>query len=192
MLLRPPGRWPPSTTQKRDIHPQRAHITKLLGYNPTDQSGDFVYVVHVDEKRHLLDELQRWPRAVDPTNSALMISAHSGPAGINRLDGDDDHRVYWTELSALSCGVSSLWLVGCGSNACLAAWSSSGGPAFNWMACTVTKEYWKKLIPYLLEEISLDVRMPEDIATSLRHEFGDKVEYFERKSSWDRVLPKVV
>lgn len=172
---------------------QHARIIEILGYDPTDQNGDFVYVVHVDEKRHLLDELQRWSRAVDPTNSALMIYAHSGPNGINRLGGDDEHRVYWTDLSsALSCGVSSLWLVGCKSDECLAQWSSSGGPARNWMACTSTKEYWKKLIPYFLDEISLDVPTPEDIATRLHQEFGDRVEYFQRKASWGIVSPKTI
>lgn len=171
---------------------QCARITNLLGYDPTSQSGDFVYVVHVDEKRHLLDELQRWSQSVNPTNSALMIYAHSGSAGINRLRGDNDHRVSWIELSsALSCGVSSLWIVGCGSDACLTTWSSSGGPARNWMACTATKAYWKKLNPYFLDEISLDVRMPEDIATRLHQEFGDEVKYFERKSSWNIVSQKV-
>lgn len=167
---------------------QKARIIKLFGYDPTARDGDFVYVVHADLKSELLAELTRWSRSVDPSNSALMIYTHSGPLGINRIGGDNDHRVLWSELSAaLSCGVSSLWLVGCKSKACLDAWASDGGPARNWMACTATKEYWKKLIPYFLDEISLEVRMPEDVAARLQKEFNDTVEYFERNATWKRL-----
>jgi hypothetical protein len=166
---------------------EKARLVSVLGYDPTDSNGRFVYVVHADTKADLLCELAAWLSRVDNNAAALMVYSHGGSRGINRKTGDAVHRVTWQELSeSLPGGVSSLWLAGCRTRHCLDAWQEADvAPVKSWLVCTHASESWLKMIPSFQLELSMDpVFEPAEIANRLRDAFRDRVEILERRTTW--------
>lgn len=163
---------------------ERKRIVDIVGYDPTDPSGRFVYIVHASTRAEFLHALTEWHARIGEGQGALMIYAHMGTLGINRISGDKEHRITWSELGdALPNNVASLWLAGCKSHHCLSAWGATA-PVTDWLVCTSETKPWAPLIPAFIMEISVDpVYFPEAIARKLDDAFGDDVEYHRRSDN---------
>lgn len=168
-------------THVRYTQEELTRIVRVLGYDPTAEDGRFVRVVVATTKDEFLSELARWNQAVPAGTGALLVYAHMGEPGLAPARDAIEDIVTWQELGGvLTNKVSSLWLAGCTSAWCLAAWATpAASPVLNWLACTVKSEYWAPLITRFYGEISLDpVLTPRAIAKLLQNQAGN-VEYLE-------------
>lgn len=120
-------------------------------------------------KAMLLKGLSEWSTRVDASNAFLCIYAHMGSDGMNCTSSLDDRLVSWQELAeAISDGVEYLWLLGCKSEECLAAWSDLSNPVRHLLLATSESKYWQPLLRCFAAEISisnivLDGDMPEKL-----------------------------
>jgi hypothetical protein len=167
---------------------EKQKLLSALGYDPTDSTGQFVYVVHSATRDEFLAELSAWHERAHDNDCALLIYAHMAPDDIGPVDSTSVPGVTWRELAeALPHGISSLWLAGCESHYCTAAWAKPPAQhcVRNWLVCTTTSIYWLPLMPYFIKELSLDpIFYPEQIAGALATAFGDQVRTLQREDIW--------
>ena len=166
---------------------EKARVMRVLGYDPTDASGRFVYVVHTTDREEFMARLSEWHERTKHEDAALLIYAHMGENDLGPDEGDSPG-VAWRELGKiLSDGVSSLWLAGCESDHCLTHWATSPSmhPVKNWLVSTSASVYWLPLIPYFVKELSVaPVCMPNEIAQALSLAFPGQARLRQREDQW--------
>lgn len=167
---------------------EKRRLVDRLGYDPTDAAGRFVYVVHATDREEFILRLSAWHERTKGQDTALLIYAHMGEADIGPVEDEDAPGVTWRELGdILGNAVSSLWLAGCESQHCLAAWAEAPSmhPVKNWVVCTKSSVYWQPLIAHFVKELSVaPLYMPDDIARDLEHAFPGQVRLLQREDRW--------
>lgn len=168
---------------------EKARIVETLGYDPTDSSGRFVYVVHTTDREEFLTLLSAWHDRTRQHDAALLIYSHMGEGDIG--PDEESPGVMWRELGeTLSAGVGSLWLAGCESDHCMNEWAKAPSltPVRNWLVSTSESIYWLPLMPHFTMELSVEPGYtPTQIAASLSKAFPDKVRVFQREDKWTEV-----
>lgn len=168
---------------------EKALIVAKLGYDPTDSSGRFVYVVHTTDCDEFVALLSAWHERTKNHDAALLVYSHMGEDDI----GPDKKApgVTWRELAeTLSGGVGSLWLAGCESDHCMNEWAKDPSlhPVRNWLVSTSESIYWLPLMRHFTKELSVGrVYMPNEIASELSKEFPGQVRVLQRADKWVEV-----